>query len=111
MSLRPRRGRRVREPLTFPAVGLPMATAPDPLSETDGASKPSNTAQLRADIDSGRTGDKIGGFDPAAAPLGTDEEAAGTPLSAAEIEQARQLEARPPTPNANAASPKLQPDG
>jgi hypothetical protein len=37
--------------------------------------------QLRKDIDSGRTRDKVTGPDPAAAPLGADEEAAGTPLS------------------------------
>ena len=35
--------------------------------------------QLRRDIDAGRTGDKSPGSDPAAAPLGTDDEAAGTP--------------------------------
>lgn len=34
--------------------------------------------RLRHDIDSGRTGDKIPAWDPAAAPLGTDNEAAGT---------------------------------
>ena len=37
------------------------------------------TEQLRFAIDCGRTGDKIPGVDPAAAPLGTDDEAAGTP--------------------------------
>jgi hypothetical protein len=37
--------------------------------------------QLRADIDHRRTGDKVAGSDPAAAPLGADEEAAGTPVS------------------------------
>lgn len=57
--------------------------------------KSPTTAQLRDDIDSGRTGDKVGASDPAAAPLGTDEEAAGTPLSPADIEAARQAEARP----------------
>ena len=31
--------------------------------------------QLRHDIDSGRTGDKVAGFDLAVAPLGTDEDA------------------------------------
>jgi hypothetical protein len=36
-------------------------------------------AELRKRIDRGETGDKVAGFDPAAAPLGTDEEAAGTP--------------------------------
>lgn len=40
-----------------------------------------NPAQLRGDIQSGVTGDKRAGFDPAAAPLETDAEAAGTPLS------------------------------
>lgn len=35
------------------------------------------TDQLRADIDSGRTGEKVAYPDPAAAPLGTDDEAAG----------------------------------
>ena len=33
--------------------------------------------QLRADIDAGRTGDKVAHFDPAAAPLETDAEAGG----------------------------------
>ena len=33
--------------------------------------------RLKAAIDSGRTRDKVPGFDPSAAPLGTDEEAAG----------------------------------
>lgn len=37
-----------------------------------------NGDQLRADIDAGRTGDKIPFPDPAAAPLGTDAEADGT---------------------------------
>ena len=38
------------------------------------------TEQLRHDIDRGRTGEKVDAIDPAAAPLGTDEEAAGTPI-------------------------------
>lgn len=33
--------------------------------------------QLRSDIDSGKTGEKIGFPDPATAPLGTDDEAGG----------------------------------
>jgi hypothetical protein len=45
--------------------------------------------QLRRDIDSGRSGTKIDYPDPAVAPLGTDEEAAGTPLSPAVVRQAR----------------------
>jgi hypothetical protein len=38
------------------------------------------TEQLRHDIDRGRTGEKVDAIDPAVAPLGTDEEAAGTPI-------------------------------
>lgn len=37
----------------------------------------SMSEELRHDIDSGRTGDKASASDPAAAPLGTDDEAAG----------------------------------
>ena len=40
--------------------------------------------QLRRDIDSGRTGDKVDFPDPAAAPLGADDEAGGHPPSPAE---------------------------
>ena len=60
-------------------------------------SKPrgSTSAQLKNDIDSGRTGDKVPQFDPAAAPLGTDDEAAGTPPSGAEVDTAREQERRP----------------
>ena len=47
---------------------------------------------LRDDIDSGRTGDKVAFPDPAAAPLGTDEEAAGTPVSAQAAAMARSAE-------------------
>ena len=46
--------------------------------------------QLRSDIDSGRTGDNAP--DPAAAPLGTDEEAAGTPIPNEAIAASRQQE-------------------
>jgi hypothetical protein len=48
-----------------------------------------NVDQLRNDIDSGRTGDKVPYPDPAAAPLGTDDEAAGTPPG---TERLRRLE-------------------
>ena len=51
--------------------------------------------RLRADIDGGRTGDKSPGGDPAAAPLGTDEEAAGTPIDPALAEKVRLAERRP----------------
>lgn len=51
-------------------------------------------AQLKADIDSGRTGDKVAGSDVGLAPLGTDDEAAGRPPSAARVALARWDEAR-----------------
>ena len=51
-----------------------------------------STARLRADIDAGKTGDKSAGFDAAAAPLGTDEEAAGTPIPPALAEHVRRTE-------------------
>lgn len=74
---------------------------------------PANWAQLRHDIDSGRTGDKVGGFDPAAAPLGTDEEAGGSPCDPELIARERVMEraGRPNSARANAATPELQPDG
>ena len=48
--------------------------------------------QLRSDIDSGRAQDKVPNSDPAAAPLGTDAEAAGNPPTVEEVELARQRE-------------------
>jgi hypothetical protein len=57
---------------------------------------PATTERLRADIDSGRAGDKVPASDPAAAPLGTDDESAGASPSPEVIEQTRQQEtARP----------------
>lgn len=59
-------------------------------------SKPATAEKLRRDIDRGRTGDKVAWPDPASAPLGTDEEAAGTPLTRDRVEAARQAERRGP---------------
>lgn len=69
-------------------------------------------AQLKNDIDSGRTGDKVGGFDPGASPLGTDDEAAGVAASPAVIQQARAQERTGASNSArrNAATPELQPN-
>ena len=50
------------------------------------------SAMLKADIDSGRTGDKIGELDPGLSSLGTDDEAAGRPPSAFRIALARYYE-------------------
>jgi hypothetical protein len=57
-------------------------------------SKRATPDQLRRDIDRGRSGDKIDWPDPASAPLGTDEEAAGTPLTPDRVDAARQFERR-----------------
>jgi hypothetical protein len=54
--------------------------------------KGGSTEQLRRDIDSGRTGDKVDWPDPAMAPLGTDDEAAGTPPSRERVRLARRQE-------------------
>lgn len=72
----------------------------------------SNTAQLRDAINAGETGDKIAGFDPAASPLGADDEAAGAPPSEAVVRQAyaAEMSGRPASATANAATPELQPD-
>ena len=49
-------------------------------------------AQLRDDIDSGKTGDKAGFPDPSAAPLGTDAEAGGNSATREELKIAREAE-------------------
>jgi hypothetical protein len=55
------------------------------------------TEQLRIAIDQGHGGDKVDATDPAAAPLGTDDEAGGTPNSAAQVRlaAAHEIRARP----------------
>lgn len=52
----------------------------------------STTSQLKHDIDSGLTGDKVAAPDPAASPLGTDDEAAGRPASPGTVTLARAQE-------------------
>ena len=51
-------------------------------------------SQLKADIDAGRTGDKVAEGDPGLSPLGTDDEAAGRPASPERVALARQQEKR-----------------
>ena len=53
-----------------------------------------NAAMLKADIDTGRTGDKNEVFDPGLSPLGTDDEAAGTRIASAEVKRARVQETK-----------------
>jgi hypothetical protein len=57
----------------------------------------STTAQLKTDIDSGKTGDKVSVGDPGLSPLGTDDEAGGHPNSPELIDQMRQLETKTQT--------------
>lgn len=55
--------------------------------------RPTDTAdRLRHEIDSGRTGDKVDAPDPAAAPLGTDDEASGHPVTREQAALARRRE-------------------
>ena len=69
-----------------------MLTGREKLSAPTAIPQRSTAEQLRHDIDSGRTGDKVRASDPAAAPLGTDEEAAGTPVDPSVISAARRSE-------------------
>jgi len=73
--------------------------------------KEPTAAQLRGDINSGKTGDKTPGFDPAAAPMETDAEAGGAPPSPEEVAQARAHEQRGIEGKRNAAAPEKTPDG
>lgn len=52
----------------------------------------STSAQLRRDIESGATGDKTPVLDPAATPLGTDDEAAGMPPAPEAVDAVRHHE-------------------
>lgn len=56
----------------------------------------STVAQLRQDIVSGATGDKVGVLDPSMASLGTDDEAAGEPPSPEMIAAVRKAEREGP---------------
>jgi hypothetical protein len=68
-----------------------------------------NTDQLRHAIDSGLTGDKVDFPDPAAAPLGTDSEAAGTSASPVQVQTAMHAELQGPRAKENqwSAAPVL----
>lgn len=53
---------------------------------------PPTSDQLRGEIDAGESGDKHAHTDPAAAPLGSDDEAAGRPPTTEDVATARQQE-------------------
>ena len=57
------------------------------------AKEPRTSDELRAEIDHGRTGDKVDFEDPAAAPLGTDAEAGGAPPDPDQVRRAWEHEA------------------
>jgi len=67
---------------------VPPAETIKPVDPPPFSDRPT-TAMLKADIDSGRTGDKIGELDPGLSSLGTDDEAAGRPPSAFRVALAR----------------------
>jgi hypothetical protein len=69
---------------------LPTQTI-NPIDQPPDSSAPT-AAMLKADIDSGASGDKIEVFDPGMAMLGTCEEASGTPLTPSQLAWARRQE-------------------
>lgn len=73
------------------ATDMPPHRSAQPIEAPPPSDRPT-TAQLKADIDSGATGDKVAVFDPGLSPLGTDDEAGGTPNSPARVRLARALE-------------------
>jgi len=78
---------------------------PQSLQESRHAhNRPPTTDQLRRAIDSGATGDKVHFPDPAAAPLGTDDEAGGFSPTPARAETALSTEAKPSLRRAHAES-------
>lgn len=72
-----------------------------------------NSAQEKARIDRGAHGDKVPGFDPAAAPLGTDEEASGfSPITSSIVDRTRtapDLPAGQTTPADSSIAPDADP--
>jgi hypothetical protein len=70
---------------------LPPTRTIEPMRPPPDSARPT-TAMLKADVDSGRTGDKNPVFDPSLAPLGTDDEAAGRPPSSVRVALARRYE-------------------
>lgn len=65
-----------------------------PRQEARPAQAAPTAAQIRDAIDTGRTGEKVAFPDHAAAPLGSDEEAAGHPPSPDELHMTAEAEIR-----------------
>jgi hypothetical protein len=70
---------------------IPPAHTAKPVDPPPPSDNPTS-AMLKADIESGRTGDKVGVRDPGLSSLGTDDEAAGRPPSPFRIALARYQE-------------------
>ncbi len=77
--------RMLRSETPPPPGNLDVAEPPDSDAPT--------VAQLKGDIDSGRTGDKVAHVDVGAAMLGTCDEAGGTPPTPQRVKLARATEA------------------
>lgn len=88
-------------PLRYMAIQSPQqraSAASPPSPPVLGPDVPIETTdQLRIAIDQGEGGDKVDAADPAAAPLGTDDEAGGSPDSAGQVAlaAAQEVRARP----------------
>ncbi|MBC58385.1 MAG: hypothetical protein CL814_15825 [Confluentimicrobium sp.] len=70
-----------------------MAEYEKRMTDRQRASGAAAADRLRDRIDRGGTGDKVAFTDPAAAPLGTDDEAAGTAPTMAQVDMAEAHEA------------------
>jgi hypothetical protein len=81
-----------------PFAGTRVKAGEEELAMASRRQTPETVERLRADIDRGLTGEKVAASDPAAAPLGSDAEAAGFPPTSSEIElEARARTLPPPT--------------
>ncbi len=70
-------------------------------------SDPPTVDRIRWDISAGATGEKVGFPDPATAPLGTDDEAAGTPPSREERSMEAASRPQPVGPDAPSQGPTV----
>jgi hypothetical protein len=77
--------------MSFPPGEMPATNTIKRIDPPPDSENPT-TAQLKGDIDSGTTGDKVGTYDPGLSPLGTDDEAAGMTPEPHRIRLARQFE-------------------
>ena len=84
--------------MTQPGQDDPAARALAEAEERRAAGNTATSAMLKNDIDSGRTGEKVAVLDVGAAPLGTCEEASGTPLTPEQLAQLREMEVKTPEP-------------